>query len=326
MKVGEFELIKMLARVLGDPPGGIYRFIGDDTAVLEPPRGRLLFASDMVVEGIHFRLDFAVPWEVGWKALAVNVSDIAAMAGRPLYAVVSLGVSAEERPSELYEGIYRGMAAAASRYGVAIVGGDTVKTGGPLVIDVSIIGEAERPVLRCGARPGDLVAVTGALGASAAALEWFLSGRSREGPGFVDKAVQAHQAPEARVREAQAAAGTGGVTAMIDVSDGLAGDLGHICEESGLGALLDREVPVDPAARAMALNLGKDPLEWALHGGEDYQLLMTVDPARKETVAEAVMSCGTPLTYIGRMRQGEGVHIKTGDMEVRLGKGGYTHF
>lgn len=325
---GEFELINRLREVLGPPPDGVYRSIGDDAAVLVPPVNKLLFSCDMLVEGVHFRLDFSTPFELGWKALAVNVSDMAAMAGTPRYALVALGVSAADRPFSFYEEIYRGLAGAARRYGVAVVGGDTVRTRGPLVIDVAIMGEADRPIMRCGGRPGDLIAVTGSLGASTAGLEWFLRHRRRLGSPPVERAVLAHQMPEARVREARAAAATGGVTSMIDISDGLAGDLGHLCEQSGAGAVLDAgAIPLDEDAVELARQLGANPMEWALHGGEDYELLMTVAADRAPAVGEAVATCGTSFHLIGRMTAGEtGITLRFADRTVPVTRGGYTHF
>jgi len=326
--IGEFDLIRKLSKMMDGPSPGVYRSIGDDAAVLEPPPGRLLFSSDMMVEGIHFRLDFSEPWEVGWKALAVNVSDIAAMGGTPLYAVVSLGVGRQDRPVSFYEEIYRGLNKAARRYGLSVVGGDTVRTEGPLVLDVSILGFAVSPVLRSGARNGDLLAVTGCLGASCAGLQWFLTKKTRHGPPYVDKAVKAHQRPQPRVKEAQAAVATGAVTALIDISDGLAGDLGHICEESGLGATIEAScIPVDASASRIASQVGASPVEWALRGGEDYELLMTVDPARGSLAKTAVENLGTRLTFIGEMTDKmSGVALVESGKWTLVERGGYTHF
>ncbi len=325
--LGEFGLINRLKQFLEGPTSGVFRSIGDDAAVLAPPGGRLLFSCDMMVEGVHFRLDFSSPFELGWKALTVNVSDIAAMAGTPLYALVSLGVGDKERPVSFYEEIYRGISEASRRYEVAVVGGDTVRTEGPLVIDISIIGAADEPITRCGSRPGDLVAVTGSLGASAAGLQWLLSGRTGLGQ-IAEKAIHAHHMPEARVREAKAAAAAGGVTALMDISDGLAGDLGHMCKGSGLGAVLEaRAIPLDEAAIEVAGKLESDPIEWALHGGEDYELLMTVASEKALAVKEAVEACGTPLHLIGRMTDANGgILLETDHGLVPITKGGYTHF
>jgi len=325
--IGEFDLIREMTARLGGPPPGVIRFIGDDAAVLEPPQGKMLFSCDMMVEGIHFLLDFITPFELGWKALAVNVSDIAAMGGVPRYAVVSLGVGQMEE-LDFYREVYRGIRAAGEKFGAGVVGGDTVRTKGPLVIDVAIVGEAENPVLRRGACHGDVVAVTGSLGASAAGLEYFLKTKQRGGSPVVEEAVRAHLLPFPRVREAQAALKAGGVTAMIDISDGLAGDIAHICRESGVRAVLDAEmIPVSTCAADIAKELDADPLKWALHGGEDYELLMTVAPASFAAVQEAVCQTGIPLTQIGRVEQGDCEALLQEEGKItRLSRGGYQHF
>ena len=225
------------------PPGEVW--IGDDAAVVRAPTGVMLLAADAVVEGVHFRWNADLEW-VGWKAIAVNVSDIAAMGGRPAHVLVTV---AAPRHADI-DALYRGRAAAANEYGCAVVGGD-LSNADQLVVSVSVTGMLDPPdppaVLRSGARPGDALFVTGPLGASAA------SGYSKR--------------PVARVAQGVAAR-LAGATAMIDVSDGLAADLGHLLDASGVGAVLD-VVPVAEGATE----------EQALGGGEDFELLFTGRPS-----------------------------------------------
>jgi len=242
-------------------PGPDEVWIGDDAAVVRCPGAHALFALDLVVEGIHFDLTLGSLADAGWKALAVNVSDIAAMGGRPLQAVCGVVAPAGTN----LEALMDGMGEAATAYAVSLVGGD-LSAGRQLVISVAITGTTDdrRPVLRSGARPGDAVMVTGPLGSSAAGLA---SLRDRSGDeGRTGPLATAYLRPQARVREGAAAAG-GGATAMIDVSDGLSRDLDHIARESAVGIRLD-DVPVSPGAT----------IEQALGGGEDYELAFTVAP------------------------------------------------
>ncbi|MGQ9531942.1 MAG: thiamine-phosphate kinase [Desulfotomaculales bacterium] len=333
---GELGLIRRISDLVGGPQRGVVRGIGDDTAVLEFAGGRLLATVDMLVEGVHFDLAFIKPWQLGRKALAVNLSDIAAMGGEPLFALVSLGVGGQIDEDFVRE-FYKGMVAMAGPYGVQIVGGDTVRSPGGLVVDVAVLGRAAEHVTRSGARPGDLVAVTGSLGASAVGLHWLL--RQKEGrPGvFIDAAgedevvrtvVRSHLEPEPRVREAAALAATGLVTAMIDISDGLASEVNHIARESEVGMVIYAgAIPVAAATREVALLLGADPLEWALAGGEDYELLLTCVPGSEERLREAVAATGTPLTFIGKVVPAErGVTLVGKDGAVRpLEPAGYDH-
>ncbi len=255
----EFAVLSFLRSRLPAGEGGEV-FVGDDAAVLEPPPGRLLLATDMLVEGIHFDLGLTTLEDAGWKAIAANVSDMAAMGGEPLHAVVAL--AAPEGGGSL-EALLNGLEQAAEHFGVRLVGGD-LSSAPSWFVAVAITGTCgDRPaVLRSGAREGDRIFVTGPLGASAAGLRQLRSG------GAHDKAIEhllvAYKRPEARIAEGIAAA-RAGATAMIDVSDGLTRDLGHVAEESGVGFQLF-EVPVATGASE----------EEALGGGEDYELVFTV--------------------------------------------------
>lgn len=244
------------------PPGETY--LGDDAAVLRAPSGQLLFATDMVVEGVHFDLALGSPVDAGWKALAVNVSDIAAMGGVATHAVVALGVPGGTDPDAVFEGLRL----AASQYGVALVGGD-LSASPQLSISVAIVGETAGlgPVLRSGASPGEELWATGPLGGSAAGLAALRAARGADEPP-AGGLQRLYLRPSARPAEGRLAARLG-ATAMIDVSDGLASDVGQMAARSGVGVVIDH-VPVREGAS----------LDEALGGGEDYELVFALPAGR----------------------------------------------
>jgi thiamine-monophosphate kinase len=254
---GEIAAIEAIRRALPGPPPG-ETWIGDDAAIVTvPPGGSLLLAADAVVEGVHFDLDIVDAADVGWKALAVNVSDIAAMGGRPLHALVTvIGAGAS-----MIDGLARGIAEAGAAYACAVVGGD-LSAGPCLVVSVAITGTAgdRRAILRSGARPGDSLYVTGPLGRSAAGLRGLRAQAAGAAAAWADLAA-AYRRPAARVAEGRAAS-AGGASAMIDVSDGLGLDLDRLATASGVGVVLDT-IPVANGATR----------DDALGGGEDYELV-----------------------------------------------------
>ena len=301
----EKRLIEIIRRVCARGPG-VRVGIGDDCAVLEPdPGGLLLATTDLLIEDIHFRRRWAEPADLGWKSLAVNLSDIAAMGGRPRWALVALACPAETSLEEA-EAFFEGALALASEHAVAVVGGDTSASPRGWIVNVTLLGETTRaPVLRSTARPGDVIAVTGSLGRSAAGLALLERGAAPAGvpaDTLADLAA-AHLRPRPRVGEGRWLAAAGGVTAMIDLSDGLATDLGHIVEESGVGTRVElQRLPVAASACAVAAALGRDALAWATSGGEDYELLLTCAPDAYTRLATGLETAtGTPLTAIGEI-------------------------
>jgi thiamine-monophosphate kinase len=294
---GEFGLIDRLAARLAPPREGIG--IGDDAAVWRPDPERLVVATtDMLVEGVHFRLDWTTARDLGWKALAVSLSDLAAMGASPGRALVSIALLAEQ--ADLAEEIYDGMAELARLTGTTIVGGDTVRTSGPLVINVALLGEAapDRLLLRNAGRPGDLVAVTGIVGASAAALELLLAGDAATLSGSpAEPLIAALHRPFPQL-EAGAVLARHGVLCAIDISDGVASEAWHLARSSGVEIAIDVDrLPLAPEAVAL---LGPERARTlALTGGEDYQLLFTVPEHRMAVVAAALPEPG--LTVIGRV-------------------------
>jgi thiamine-monophosphate kinase len=302
--VGEFGLIARLTRDLATRPD-VALGVGDDAAALDLGSDHLLLATcDAQVAGRHFLSDVASPREIGHKALAVNLSDIAAMGGEPLWALVSL-IAPPDLDVVVVDGIYEGLGALAKRFDVAIVGGNVSSTTGPLTLDITALGRVERQrmLTRSGARPGDMLLVTGSLGGGLAGLRAHMAPLDQPPPAGALAQVRARMAtPEPRVREGLALAATGEVTAMMDLSDGLAGDLRHMCERSQVGALVDEAaLPVSDATRAVARALGEDPLTFALYGGDDYELLFTVPPAAVARVKAAVRVAGAGATVIGEI-------------------------
>ena len=307
-RLTEFPLIQDLARRFGRTGASVLRGIGDDTAVIRIPPGRLsLVTTDLLAEGIHFDLVTSGLDAVGYKAAVANLSDIAAMGGTPRYLLVSLAVPAGRTSSDVFE-LYQGMMRACRPHGVELIGGDTSASRQGLFINLTVLGEARpgRLLLRSGARVGDLLYVTGTLGDSLAGLALLTSssGTSRWrhlSPADRRYLIRRHLHPEARLRMGQLLASGRLATAAIDLSDGLSGDLAHLCEESDLGVLVDgAALPLSPALRRYAKAAGLAAQDLALTGGEDYELLFAVPPHRRSQVERLARRAGCPVTRIGR--------------------------
>jgi thiamine-monophosphate kinase len=309
--LNEFDLISRLSARLPSPPTEVVVPIGDDCAVLRLGDVLWVVATDMLVSGRHFK-EWAAPEDVGYKAVAVNVSDVAAMGGVPRFVLASGGAEDAEITLRCMEGVLE----ACEEFGVYPLGGDT--TGGAaLTVDVSILGQLEgAPVLRSGARPGDLLAVTGELGASVAGLLVLESGETSP-----ERLVRKHLRPEPRVALGSAAARLG-ARAMIDLSDGLASDVRHICERSGVGCRLDLGLlPIAGDTYEYLRSMGRDPEVLAATGGEDYELLTA---APEEVVGALAAESEVPVTVIGEM-VGEGeVFLHDGKPVENLS--GWDHF
>lgn len=299
--MGEFGLIEQIQKMVRNHDE-VRVGIGDDTAVVRVKKGKdLLFTTDMLIEGRHFKLKDAMPFEIGRKALAVNLSDIAAMAGVPTHAVVALGIPAS-RGLGFVKALYRGMETLARRFGVSIVGGDT-NASDRLVISIAMIGEvsAQAVVKRSGARPGDLIFVTNSLGGSY---------RSKKHLRFVP-----------RLKEARFLVRNFKIHSMMDISDGLASDIRRIAEASHVGALLfESSIPVSRAARNV---------RQALMEGEDFELLFTLSPKEAGRLGRHPLSGKIArFTCVGRiLSEGYGVRIRDSKGRLRpLAEKGYEHF
>jgi len=322
-ELGEFGLIERLARVVGgEPSADLIVGIGDDAAAWRAGDRVLLATTDTLVEGVHFLPEFSRWADVGWKALAVNVSDIAAMGGEPMFALVTLALP-PETDVETVDDIYAGLAECAEQFGVAIVGGDVIRS--PQVsVNITLIGRSQmdgrKPLLmrRDGARAGDVIAVTGTLGDAAGGL-W----RLRKGAAHDEPLVQAQLRPLPPLETAQEAARTG-IQCAIDVSDGLFQDLTHICRRSGLGAVVEAgSLPLSDDLRAA---YPEDALALACKGGEDYELMFT----GAEDIIEHLCEEGpaVAITVIGRMVDAE-EHVPrlldASSNEIALPASGWDH-
>jgi thiamine-monophosphate kinase len=310
--------------------------VGDDAAVIEFSGGCLIACCDLLVEGVHFRREWAAPHLIGHKAIAAAISDVAAMGGSPKFAMVSIALPAATS-AEFVECLIEGMFKVAESFEVSIIGGDTSASTGPLFIDVSVIGECEigHAVGRSGAEVGNVIFVTGSLGASALGLLLLERGhRLEDGPKEEShigracyKAVKRHLVPEPRVREGRMIAEAGLATAMIDISDGLSTDLWHILDESGWGAVIHADqVPIADSVTALqASNFAIDPLRLALSSGEEYELIFTCRPEDRGRLSELSKAFSVPITAIGQIVSSKGLQLERGGVLEEIPPGGYEH-
>jgi len=325
--IGEFGVISSIRSDLKDFQKEVIVGIGDDTAAIKVSGEKLLlFTSDSLVEDVHFKWDYTSPFQVGWKALVVNISDVAAVGGNPTHCLVSLALPSDTERNLVRE-VYRGLKKAASKYRVGIVGGDTVRAPS-FIITVSLLGEVKREniVLRSGAKPGDLIYVTGQLGSSGAGLACLKAPNGKVKPEIRQFLIKKHLMLSPRLVEGQKIASSQIATSMIDLSDGLASDLHRLAEESKVGAVLwEDEFPTALATEQLAKVMGKSLLEWILYGGEDYELLFAVPPNKKEKLRQTL---GFPHTLIGEIvDRDQGIYLKKrGGNRTKIEDRGYNHF
>ncbi|WP_447973308.1 thiamine-phosphate kinase [Nitrospira sp. Kam-Ns4a] len=331
----EFGLIRDLARRFGQTGPSVLQGIGDDAAAIRPVPGRaLLLTTDLLAEGVHFNPATATWDEIGYKAAVANLSDIAAMGGVPRYLLVALALPTSRTAAEIRR-LYRGMMRACRAYGVELIGGDTSASRSGLFLSLTLAGIAsETGILRrSGARVGDLIYVTGTLGDALAGLELLGESPARAlralPPRYRRYLLERHRRPSPRLKEGRLLAAHRLATAAIDLSDGLSGDLAHICEQSSVGALIEAAaLPLSPACRAYAQARGLTPAALALRGGEDYELLFTVPPRRRARLERLARRHGCRFTCIGTVRlPGEGLRLRGEDGTVRrLIPTSYEHF
>ncbi len=325
---GEPALIEALARRFGAGPAEVVLGIGDDCAALDlGGPDYLLWTMDTLVEEVHFDLAYFTLEQLGRRSLAVNLSDLAAMGGSPRYALLSLGwPPGRDITGALKVG--QGLAQAAREFGVAVIGGDTIASPAGVMVTVSLLGTVPRAEMlrRTGARLGDRIYVTGPLGEAAAGLE-ILRRQLAVTPDLKEALCQAHLSPRPQLAAGRLLARQGLATAAIDLSDGVATDLFHICRASGVGARLEAALlPVSSGVRTVAEILKQDPLKLALTGGEDYQLLFT-SAKPPEALDAAFSRAGLPPPLpLGEMVAGEAVILATSGGEQDISGAGYDHF
>ena len=329
-EIGEFGFIESIKGQCNISSKNVIKGIGDDCAVIKTDSDRVfLFTTDMLVEGVHFLMDKITPYQLGWKAVAVNLSDIAAMGGKPLFAIVSLAMPVKINVELIHE-LYRGMKDICANFGVNIVGGDTVASPDKLIINISLLGDGEENMIlyRHGAKRGDKIYLTGNIGDSSVGLkilknEIFDIGDSR------NHFIKAHNEPQPLIQTGMSISNSKLAHAMIDLSDGLLSDLGHICEESKVGAsIFEDRIPISKELKLLSSRENFSPLEHALLGGEDYILLFTAPerntPALKQLSREKIIS---PLFMIGEITGEKGMRVvgKNGKFRAVSPKG-FDHF
>ncbi|MGH7506519.1 MAG: thiamine-phosphate kinase [Longimicrobiales bacterium] len=319
----EFEILRrIIARqpVVAALADRLFVGPGDDCVVLRA--GTIALSVDMSIEDVHFRRDWLTARGIGYRGTVAALSDLAAMAATPVGVLASIAASGED-PSSLVDEIAAGVEEAATTAGASVLGGDLARTPGPIILDIAVLGDAPEPVARDGARPGDALWVTGSLGGARAAVDAWLAG---EAPN--EEAANAFRRPVARVREARWLARRRLTNALIDLSDGLVGDAGHIAAASGVGIVLARDrVPVHAGAAAYARDRER-ALALALGGGDDYELCFAAPAGAVEAVAGEFMSAfGIALTHVGDVVEGGEVLVRAPDGILRPpAAASFSHF
>jgi thiamine-monophosphate kinase len=329
-EIGEFGFIRRVSQGCLVRPEGVERAIGDDAAAFVVPSDRLtLVTTDLLVERVHFLRDATTPFNLGYKAMAVNLSDIAAMGGTPREAFVSTAIPTG-CPVEYLDGLYDGMKSLAARHGVNILGGDTTGSEVDLVLNVTVVGYVQRNEIlyRSGAKPGDVVCVTGNVGDSRAGLHLVLE-HARPADPAMERLFNAHILPRPHLEEGRFLATSGAATAALDVSDGLSSDLMHLVEESRVGIRVQGDrIPISPELRDYCTRSGRDPIRYALSGGEDYVLAVTVRADAFDAVSrEFSARFGRPLHRIGEVTETGLLELVTPDGRLEeIRSTGWDHF
>jgi thiamine-monophosphate kinase len=330
--IGERGLIERIRRRLPAPPSSLIVNVGDDAAVATVDRGALqVLTTDALVEGVHFDRRFSTPVDIGHKALAVNLSDIAAMGGTPRLALLSLILPDTLTLADV-DGLLDGLLALADATGVALAGGNITRSPGPLIVDVTVVG-AVRPrriLTRGGGRPGDSLYVTGMIGAAAAGLGWLRehapASTQPDDPHLADCALR-HRRPDPRTRLGALLGRTRTSRACMDLSDGLADAVRQVAEASGVGARIEADkLPIHPCASAWFTRCGADPVRASLSGGDDYELLFTVSKrARGRLRLVERQGRGVPITRIGELTPETGLVVNRAGAAEPL-PAGFVHF
>lgn len=333
----EFEFIESLRQKVASGEASSAELslgIGDDAAAVQPKAGQeIVVSTDLLVEDIDFRRTNTAPFLLGYKALTVSMSDIAAMGARPRWCLLSIGLPDDVWNSNFIDKFYDGLLELAHRYDVQLIGGDTSRTPERIVINSTVIGECDagRVVKRSGAKPGDQIFLTGELGGAASGLRLLERGAHLPENGAaadfqsLDHLLIRHLRPEPRVGWGLVLGQERLASAMIDLSDGLSSDLKHLCTESAVGAQIDSAlIPIDKHVVELCGRRALDPLQLALHGGEDFELLFTVRPELVGRLPRRVD--GVPVTRVGEITFEGDVTIAEGSRVWPLKPGGWQHF
>jgi thiamine-monophosphate kinase len=327
----EAELIARIRKGLPPAPAWMVVGIGDDAAVVEPERNRLeVLSVDALVEGVHFDRAFTPPAAVGHRALAVNLSDLAAMGAAPRLALLSLALPATF-PIADFDQMISGLTALAARHHVHVAGGNLTRSPGPLMIDVTVVGTVKRrqALTRGGSKPGDELWVTGTIGAASAGLQMLKARAKRsitEAAENAESCIQRYLYPEPRVRIGSLLARNRAATACMDLSDGLADGVHQIAEASGVGAIIDAgALPIASAAREWFDRHGTDAVVAAATGGDDYELLFAVRAREGGRFAAALRHRDAPVARVGRCTADRAVVLRRGNDDHLLPRG-YRHF
>lgn len=327
--LGEFGFINRIALHHPARNDSVLKGIGDDAAVISFTEELvLLLSTDQLIEGFHFRLDSTDGWKLGWKALAVNLSDIAAMGGVPIGFTLGLGIPARRLSVEFLDDFYNGITSLGNTMGVELLGGDTSESGERFTISVAIVGKAfkDKVIYRSGGKDGDDLYVTGWVGDAALGLRLLEERVNEKG---MERLLERHLCPTPRTKEGQVLAEREVPHAMIDISDGLLADLGHIVEQSKIGAEVELpRLPLSSEFHSWAAVYASDPMKLAFGGGEDYELLFSASPEKREAVDCLSRELACPITRIGRLsREIKGIVLR--DEKGRATKAkpiGYDHF
>jgi thiamine-monophosphate kinase len=329
--IDEFKLINSLDKIIKNTNTKVKVGIGDDGAIIETdPNCQTIVTTDMLIEEVHFRKDKITPFQLGYKSLAVNISDIIAMGGIPTQSTISLGIPANTEVKYIEE-IYHGLNTLAQKYEINIIGGDTTSSPDKLIINVNLLGKVAKNnyLLRSTAKSENHILVTGNLGNSKAGLEILLSNNYHQLKSKYTKLIKKHLQPEIRLKEMKLIKKISPITAMNDISDGLASELHEIAKASKVGIkIYEERIPISKQTIAVAKKLESFPLNYALFGGEDYELLFTVPANKSQEIKERVeKGLGTKISIIGEISsENLGVELITSQKKIKLEKEGYNHF
>ena len=325
--IGEFGFIERIKSGCLIREENVIRGIGDDCCVFKASAEMAcLLTTDMLVEQVHFVLEAIPPYQLGRKSLAVNMSDIAAMGGTPKEAAISIAIP-DTVDLDYLDALYDGMKAMAKEFEVNLLGGDTTSSPGPLIINITLVGEAreEEVLYRSGAKVGDVIFLTGPVGSAAAGLDIILKER---GTDEWEELIEAHHNPYPQIKTGRTIASMKVANSLIDVSDGVAADLGHICTGSKLGAVIEEKmIPTTEKFKEYCEKFQEESRHLSLHVGEDYVLLGTVPPESAAGLQEALESNGCQFHPIGKIVAESGLKLEDRDGSVEVvGANGWDHF